>query len=78
MDELEIARSTSYDVHANWKMVFQDYSECYHCPSLHPDQVLIHRIERLATDGSRVICDWLFHPSQYPILAGAARAVPPF
>jgi Rieske 2Fe-2S family protein len=133
MDELEIAHSSSYDVPANWKLIFQNYSECYHCPSLHPvlnkltpfrnssndleegpflggpmrmsidggsmsmsgqrsapplgdlsgealscvqyftvypnmllslhpDYVLIHRIERLATDRSRVICDWLFHP----------------
>jgi len=31
--------------------------------SLHPDYVLIHRIERLATDRSRIICDWLFHPT---------------
>jgi glycine betaine catabolism A len=30
--------------------------------SLHPDYVLIHRIERLATDATRVVCDWLFHP----------------
>ena len=31
--------------------------------SLHPDYVLIHRIERLAPDRSRIVCDWLFHPS---------------
>lgn len=30
--------------------------------SLLPDYVLIHRVERLAPDASRVICDWLFHP----------------
>jgi len=38
--------------------------------SLLPDYVLIHRIERLAPDRSRVICDWLFHP--------AATAAPDF
>ena len=141
MRELEIAHSISYDVLANWKLIFQNYSECYHCPSLHPvlnkltpfrnssnnleegpflggpmrmsidggsmtmsgqtcapslgdlsgealncvqyytlypnmllsllpDYVLIHRIERLAPDRSRVICDWLFHP--------AATAAPDF
>ncbi len=26
----------TYDVRANWKLIFQNYSECYHCPSLHP------------------------------------------
>jgi len=132
LDELQVAHTITYDLPANWKLVFQNYSECYHCPSLHPalnkltpfrgawndidegpflggpmrmsieggsmtmsgqrcalplgdlegdslncvvyytvypnmllslhpDYVLIHRIERLATDRSRVICQWLFH-----------------
>jgi Rieske 2Fe-2S family protein len=34
--ELESARRIVYDVAANWKLIFQNYSECYHCPSLHP------------------------------------------
>lgn len=25
-----------YDVGANWKLLFQNYSECYHCPTVHP------------------------------------------
>jgi Rieske 2Fe-2S family protein len=25
-----------YDVKANWKVVAQNYLECYHCPSAHP------------------------------------------
>lgn len=133
LDQLEIAHSITYEIPCNWKLVFQNYSECYHCPglhpalnrltpfrnssndleegpflggpmhmaieggsmtmtgqtcapslgdlsgealscvqyytvypnmllSLHPDYVLIHRIERLATDATRVVCDWLFHP----------------
>jgi len=23
-------------VHANWKLMFENYSECYHCPGVHP------------------------------------------
>ena len=26
-----------YDVAANWKLVFQNYSECLHCPTIHPE-----------------------------------------
>ncbi len=26
----------TYDVKANWKLVFQNYSECLHCPIIHP------------------------------------------
>lgn len=133
MPELRTAHTITYDVPANWKLLIQNYSECYHCPGLHPalneltpfrnaenemeegpvlggpmrmsidggsmtmtgqtcaaplgdlsgealnrvqyftvypnmllslfpDYVLIHRIDRLATDRSRVVCDWLFHP----------------
>jgi Rieske 2Fe-2S family protein len=25
-----------YDVAANWKLIVQNYSECYHCPLIHP------------------------------------------
>jgi glycine betaine catabolism A len=28
---------TSYAVRANWKLVFQNYSECLHCPIIHPE-----------------------------------------
>jgi Rieske 2Fe-2S family protein len=133
LGELEIAHRIEYDIAANWKLVFQNYSECYHCPalhpvlnkltpfrnasndleegpflggpmrmeieggsmtmtgqrcaaplgslegedlnqvqyytvfpnlllSLHPDYVLTHRIDRLSTDRTRIVCDWLFHP----------------
>jgi Rieske 2Fe-2S family protein len=25
-----------YDVNSNWKYVFQNFNECYHCPTIHP------------------------------------------
>jgi len=34
--ELRAARTVTYDVACNWKLVFQNYSECYHCPLIHP------------------------------------------
>lgn len=33
---LRSARSITYDLACNWKLVFLNYSECYHCPVLHP------------------------------------------
>jgi Rieske 2Fe-2S family protein len=27
----------AYDVGANWKLVFQNFSECQHCPVIHPE-----------------------------------------
>jgi Rieske 2Fe-2S family protein len=36
MGELVSVHQTVYDVDANWKLFFQNYSECYHCPNVHP------------------------------------------
>ena len=33
---LVVGHRVVYDVHANWKLVFQNYSECLHCPTIHP------------------------------------------
>ena len=33
---LRSARRIEYDVRANWKLLFQNYSECLHCPIIHP------------------------------------------
>ncbi len=33
---LETARSVNYELACNWKLVFMNYSECYHCPLVHP------------------------------------------
>ncbi len=36
LPSLAVARQISYDVRANWKLLFQNYSECYHCAPVHP------------------------------------------
>jgi len=33
---LRSAKRVEYDVAANWKFVAENYSECYHCPGVHP------------------------------------------
>ena len=33
---LRRARIIEYDVQANWKAIIENYSECYHCPGVHP------------------------------------------
>ena len=134
VSELKVAHEIRYEVAANWKLIFQNYSECYHCPSvhpmlnrltpyqgssndlesgpilggpmslgddsqtmstdgkfaglpieglskdqlgsvhyfticptmflsLHPDYVLIHRLERIDVGNTKVICQFLFHPN---------------
>ena len=36
MFELRRAYRATYDVKANWKLVISNYSECLHCPVIHP------------------------------------------
>ena len=34
--ELQTAASLTYELACNWKLIFLNYSECYHCPLVHP------------------------------------------
>jgi Rieske 2Fe-2S family protein len=36
LPKLSSAKRIEYDVRANWKLIFENYSECYHCPGVHP------------------------------------------
>ncbi len=36
MSDLCRARRIDYEVGANWKVIAENYSECYHCPGVHP------------------------------------------
>jgi Rieske 2Fe-2S family protein len=36
LPNLAVGHRVVYDVKANWKLVFQNYSECLHCPTIHP------------------------------------------
>jgi glycine betaine catabolism A len=37
LPDLSIGHRVRYEVNANWKLVFQNYSECLHCPMIHPE-----------------------------------------
>ncbi len=36
IDELRIAKHIKYELNCNWKLILQNYQECYHCPGVHP------------------------------------------
>lgn len=36
IEEMRIGERVEYHVQANWKLIIQNYSECLHCPSVHP------------------------------------------
>jgi Rieske 2Fe-2S family protein len=35
--KLLTVRRIEYDVRANWKLILQNYNECLHCPTIHPE-----------------------------------------
>lgn len=37
MSVLQPTKRIEYDVCANWKLIFENYSECYHCLGVHPE-----------------------------------------
>ena len=42
ISNLNTYESIEYNVKCNWKLVIQNYCECYHCPILHPELAAIH------------------------------------
>jgi Rieske 2Fe-2S family protein len=41
MDELRTARQTVTELRANWKILVENYNECLHCPTVHPELVAV-------------------------------------
>ena len=37
LDQLRSARRLVYEVQANWKVLLENYNECYHCGPVHPE-----------------------------------------
>jgi glycine betaine catabolism A len=37
MQDLVVGRRVSYDVAANWKLIVENFMECYHCATIHPE-----------------------------------------
>jgi Rieske 2Fe-2S family protein len=36
LDQLQTLHEVRYELKTNWKLVLENFSECYHCPSIHP------------------------------------------
>jgi len=41
MADLRIGVRLVYEVEANWKIIVENYNECLHCPSVHPELVQV-------------------------------------
>ncbi|MFC4591338.1 aromatic ring-hydroxylating oxygenase subunit alpha [Sphaerisporangium corydalis] len=37
IEDLKVGRRIVYDVKANWKLIVENFMECYHCATIHPE-----------------------------------------
>jgi Rieske 2Fe-2S family protein len=65
---LRSARRIEYDVRANWKLIFENYSECYHCPGVHPALAKISPYDSAEND----LCEGPFLGGFMKIAKGAS------
>jgi glycine betaine catabolism A len=65
--ELTVGATTEYDVAANWKLIYENFQECYHCRTIHPELVTTipqFKSPAIGTEG--------YDPGGYPIADGRA------
>ena len=43
-DKLKLAARKSYAIAANWKLAVENYQECYHCATAHPEYAKMHTL----------------------------------
>ena len=43
-DKLKVAAQKSYSIPANWKLSIENYQECYHCATAHPEYARMHTL----------------------------------
>ena len=78
--DLVLADRHSYEVAANWKVIAENYHECYHCPLIHPelcqvtppDSGVNHQLPGAWVGGSMVLRDGMRSMS----LDGSLAATP--
>jgi phenylpropionate dioxygenase-like ring-hydroxylating dioxygenase large terminal subunit len=44
-DNLKVASHKVYDIPANWKLAIENYQECYHCATAHPEYSQRHTLQ---------------------------------
>jgi Rieske 2Fe-2S family protein len=58
LESLSLVHQESKTVQCNWKVYWENYSECYHCPRAHPDLCRIVPIYKHATFETADVPGW--------------------
>jgi Rieske 2Fe-2S family protein len=79
--ELRAVQRNVYEVDANWKLIFHNFSECYHCPLAHPhlNKLTPFRNSENDLDEGPVLGGpmWMANP-QGSMTTGGERCAAPF
>jgi len=79
--ELRSVHQVVYEVEANWKLIFHNFSECYHCPTVHPllNKLTPFRNSENDLDEGPVLGGpmWMSNP-EGSMTIGGARCAQPF
>jgi Rieske 2Fe-2S family protein len=81
LETLRSVHQTVYDVEANWKLLFHNYSECYHCPAVHPQLNRLTPFRNSENDleeGPMLGGPMLLNNPQGSMTTGGERCAPPF
>ncbi len=71
LTQMRMLRRDQYDLASNWKVVVENFNECYHCPIAHPRFSSV-----IDTDGYRVNTDHEYYSTYYgPILSSPGNGV---
>jgi Rieske 2Fe-2S family protein len=80
LPELAPVHQAVYEVEANWKLFFHNYSECYHCPTVHPhlNRLTPYRNSENELDEGPVLGGpmWMKDP-EGSMTVGGRRCAPP-
>ena len=79
--ELKSVHQEIYEVEANWKLFFHNFSECYHCPTVHPllNKLTPFRNSENDLDEGPVLGGPMFMSNpEGSMTIGGERCAPPF
>ena len=70
----KVAHRQVYPVEANWKLVLENYQECYHCATAHRAYAKLHTIERLEDEVQDITALMLERAERQTGVPGIAHA----
>ena len=73
LDNAKIAHKETYSVDANWKLVLENYLECYHCATSHRAYARMHTLKELECNVQPIVQAMLDRTEQVTGVAGMGK-----